>query len=175
MPIAVRKRIIRQLRFERARRRELIRQTQQWAIRQRAFNTFTLAPVTPPTSGPGHRCYQLGPITFCHRCGATQSFSQGVTLSNPCRGRAPTDTGGHIRSFLKGKPSPFYRRILDHAAVPTIRPRHKTSPLPKYYIPRHLTHIEPPPTPPATLRLTRTTVHVGRCFSRNTNTNADPK
>jgi hypothetical protein len=73
-----------------------------------------------------------------------------------------------VKALLKGRPPPFYRRMLHGTAIPVKRLRRKTTPAPRFAIPAHLRHLgdAPTPTPRRSIRLTRSTVIYGPCLSR---------
>ena len=75
----------------------------------------------------------------------------------------PLGTRNKVKCLLKGKPPPFYRRILNDATVPVKRLRRKTTPAPRYCIPAHLRHYDTAPTVPhrQCIRLSRSTVLLG--------------
>ena len=154
----------------------LFSDTQGWARYTATFRPFALAPAHATVVGVGHLAYTIGPITFCKRCGATKSLSQGLSLRRPCRRWAPPGTRSCIKSLLRGKPQPFYRRILQNAAVPVRRLRGKTTPAPRYVIPQHLqAHDDPPTTPPPRpIRITRHTVWRGRAADVSSQGGGEP-
>ena len=174
MSILQRARLIQFNRQQRKHRHAVITTARQSAIRHSAaFQPFTLAPAPPSNGiGAGHEAFNLGPITFCRRCGATKSLSQGHSLRRPCRRWAPLGTRAQVKCLLQGRPPPFYRRILREATIPVKRLRQKTAPSPRFVIPTHLRHHDAPPAapPPPPIELSRHTVHLGASCTLNTST-----
>ena len=82
MSILQRARLILFNRQQRKHRHAVITAARQSAIRHSAaFQPFTLAPAPPSNGiGAGHEAFNLGPITFCRRCGATKSLFPKATL-----------------------------------------------------------------------------------------------
>ena len=165
MSAAQRTRLICYNRQQRRQRAAAINDVCRRVIRHSAaFRPFSLAPAPPGNIGVGHSAYTLGPITFCKRCGATKSLSQGMSLQRPCRRWAPAGTRAGIKTLLRGKPQPFYQRILLNAAAPVRRIRQKTTPAPRYIIPQHLQAADDPvphAPPPRAINITRHTVWQG--------------
>ena len=91
MPILQRARLILYNRQQRKLRLAYIRATRLAAAKRSAnFQPFSLTPARSGADiGEGHSAFTLGPITFCRRCGATKSLSQGLSIKRPCRRWAP--------------------------------------------------------------------------------------
>ena len=169
MPLLQRARLILYNRHQRKLRLAYIRATRRSAAKRSAnFQPFSLAPAHDSTNiGEGHSAFTLGPITFCRRCGATKSLSQGLSIKRPCRRWAPLGSRNKVKALLAGRPPPFYRRILQGTAIPVKRLRQKTTPAPRFAIPAHLRRHDAPPATPARphIRLQRITAHRGTSTS----------